>query len=349
MANYFIIGGDGKEYGPVTEADVQQWLAEARLNAQTSARRDSDTAWQPLGTFPEFAAAFNVPPPIEPAAAAGFSSGAAPADTDYQERDYELDIGGCITGGWEVMKSNFGTLFGAFLIVVALTGISVGVVDGLLHLALPEDLFKSGIVRQVLTLLDSVLLALVLGPLLAGFYNLVIRANRNELVSVGDVFAGFQNRFKEIFLGYLIMTLVVGVCMLPYNLVNEARLLPITEQMRHASPAEVQALMPQMSAAFFSTLPVLFLCMIPVTYLTVNWQFTLPLIMDKQLPFGAAMKTSWKLVHRHWWQVFGLTIVVGLVSMAGLLACCIGVVFTFPVGMAAGMIAYETIFGARKN
>jgi len=33
MANYIIIGGDGKEYGPVTDADVRQWIAEGRLSA----------------------------------------------------------------------------------------------------------------------------------------------------------------------------------------------------------------------------------------------------------------------------------------------------------------------------
>jgi len=86
-----------------------------------------------------------------------------------------------------------------------------------------------------------------------------------------------------------------------------------------------------------------------VTYLSVNWQFTLPLIVDKQLPFWTAMKTSWKMVHQHWWQVFGLTVVIGLVSASGILGCCIGVLFTIPIGIASMIIAYETIFGAGKH
>ena len=55
------------------------------------------------------------------------------------------------------------------------------------------------------------------------------------------------------------------------------------------------------------------------------------------------------MVGKHWWQVFGLTILVGLVSFAGIFGCCIGVLFTAPIGVAALMIAYETIFGAEKN
>jgi hypothetical protein len=63
MANYIIIGGDGKEYGPVTDADVRQWLAESRLNAHSLAKAESDAEFRQLGKFPEFAAILNPPQP----------------------------------------------------------------------------------------------------------------------------------------------------------------------------------------------------------------------------------------------------------------------------------------------
>ena len=66
MANYFIIGGDGKEYGPVTDADLRQWIAEERLNAQSLAKTESDAEFRPLSTFPEFAGALSpAAPPAE--------------------------------------------------------------------------------------------------------------------------------------------------------------------------------------------------------------------------------------------------------------------------------------------
>jgi uncharacterized membrane protein len=61
------------------------------------------------------------------------------------------------------------------------------------------------------------------------------------------------------------------------------------------------------------------------------------------------MKTSFKMVNKHWWQVFGLTVLAGLVSFSGVVACCIGLLFTVPIGIAAMMLAYETIFGAEKT
>src|SRR5450756_2257122 len=98
--------------------------------------------------------------------------------------------------------------------------------------------------------------------------------------------------------------------------------------------------MPQLWSALGATLPVMLICMIPITYLAVNWQFMLPLIIDKQMAFWPAMKASWTMVHRHWWYVFGLTIVVGLVSAAGVLGCCIGVIVTIPIGMATVTVSY---------
>lgn len=51
---YQLIGGDQKEYGPVSADQVRQWISEGRANGQTLARFE-DGPWKPLSTFPEFA------------------------------------------------------------------------------------------------------------------------------------------------------------------------------------------------------------------------------------------------------------------------------------------------------
>jgi hypothetical protein len=64
-----IIGGDGKEYGPVTAEQLRQWIAEGRVNHQTLAQAEGDTQWKPLGQYPEFGAASaagGTPPPPMP-------------------------------------------------------------------------------------------------------------------------------------------------------------------------------------------------------------------------------------------------------------------------------------------
>jgi hypothetical protein len=67
MANYTIIGGDGKQYGPITGDDLRKWISEGRLNAQSLAKADSDAEFRTLATFPELADVF-APQAAEPSA-----------------------------------------------------------------------------------------------------------------------------------------------------------------------------------------------------------------------------------------------------------------------------------------
>jgi capsular polysaccharide biosynthesis protein len=85
-------------------------------------------------------------------------------------------------------------------------------------------------------------------------------------------------------------------------------------------------------------------CILPGIYLFVAWFFTLPLVIDKQLDFWPAMRLSRKTISKHWWRFLGFLVVLGLVNLAGVMACCIGFFVTFPVSLAALMYAYEDIF-----
>jgi len=58
---YLIIGGDGKQYGPITGEDLRKWISEGRLSAHSLAKADSDAEFRALATFPELADAFARP------------------------------------------------------------------------------------------------------------------------------------------------------------------------------------------------------------------------------------------------------------------------------------------------
>ena len=70
----------------------------------------------------------------------------------------------------------------------------------------------------------------------------------------------------------------------------------------------------------------------------------MPLVIDRRMNFWAAMELSRKMVTRHWFMIFAFLIVYGLLVIAGLIACCVGIFVTMPIGFAALMYAYETIF-----
>ncbi|HTA95609.1 MAG TPA: glycerophosphoryl diester phosphodiesterase membrane domain-containing protein [Verrucomicrobiae bacterium] len=343
MANYTIIGGDGKQYGPITGDDLRKWISEGRLNAQSLAKADSDAEFRPLATFPELADAF------APPAAMSDAPPSLAGSADWLERDYELDIGDCMSRGWKLFKENMGTLFGACILAMLLAGIGVFLINSVLMLLVPKTILASPVLRQFFNFALQAGISLVMAPLFGGIYYIFIQRVRGRPATAGDVFIGFQKAFGQLFLGQLVVGFFVGLCMIPFNVAYAAKVGPITEQMQHAAAADIQNLVPQMWPAIFGTLPIFLICMVPVTYLSVNWMFTLPLIIDKGMKFWPAMMASWKKAHQHWWLLLGLLVVIGLLNLAGVCACCVGLLFAAPIGIAATMYAYETIFGESQT
>lgn len=64
--NYQLIGGDGKEYGPVSDEQIRVWFGEGRLGPATQVGNDRGE-WKPLAQHAEFAELFQAPPPLTPA------------------------------------------------------------------------------------------------------------------------------------------------------------------------------------------------------------------------------------------------------------------------------------------
>jgi len=312
---YKIIGGDGKEYGPVSAADVRRWVAEGRANAQTQVLPEGTTEWRALGGLPEFAdllssgpAASGAPPPY--GAQAGLPA-------EILSRDYDLDIGGCVGEGWNLLRNNFGLVFGGVAIFLLIQ----------FGLAALGQIPLAGLVFS----LASVILA---GPLTGGLYYFLLKGVRRQPLDIGDIFAGFRISFGQLLLGYIVVALLTCLSALPGLGIMA---IPIFTMVRHEA---VETL------PFLVALLGFVIAIIPAVYLNVSWIFSLPLIIDKRMSFWPAMGASWRMVGKHWWLVFGLLVVCGLIYMAGFLACCVGIFIALPIVLGALMYAYESIFCA---
>ena len=77
------------------------------------------------------------------------------------------------------------------------------------------------------------------------------------------------------------------------------------------------------------------LAFVGVFWLAICFVFALPLSADLELGPLNALRTSFRVVSRHWFAVFGLTFVAGFLSMLGLAACIVGVFLTLPIFYAA--------------
>jgi len=77
MSDYWIIGDDGREYGPVPDAEIRNWIADRRVDAETRIRQGKDGPWKCASEHTDFAglltASLSAPeprnaPPSPPAA-----------------------------------------------------------------------------------------------------------------------------------------------------------------------------------------------------------------------------------------------------------------------------------------
>jgi prepilin-type processing-associated H-X9-DG protein len=112
---YKIIGTDQKEYGPVSSDQIQQWITQGRVNAQTKAQSDGGE-WKPLGDFPEFASFFGpAVPPMAPPVPGQISPAAQHAPTSG------LAIASLVLGILGIFTCGLTALVGLILGIVSLS------------------------------------------------------------------------------------------------------------------------------------------------------------------------------------------------------------------------------------
>ena len=189
---YYVIAADGKVNGPLTAADVHQWIAEGRASKYSRVRREGEADWQALGGIPELAP----PPAPAPRAPVAIASAGATATATaplrraeaiaatYVRRGVRLDAAQCVSRGWRLVRANPVVLIcaagGVWTIIIALTFV-------------PRIGWLAGMV--------------VNSPLLGGLYCLNIRRIRGEAANAEEAFAGFRVAF---FIPLVVAGLVSG-------------------------------------------------------------------------------------------------------------------------------------------
>jgi hypothetical protein len=102
---YKIIGGDAKEYGPVTFDQLNQWITEGRANANSLVQGEGTAEWKPLGAFPEFEELLRKIAPPAPASSVLTASAAETSGGSAPLQAARLDLGVCFGEAWRVIKA----------------------------------------------------------------------------------------------------------------------------------------------------------------------------------------------------------------------------------------------------
>ena len=84
-------------------------------------------------------------------------------------------------------------------------------------------------------------------------------------------------------------------------------------------------------------------------YLGFCWLLSYALVIDKGLEFWPAMELSRQVVNMNLGGWLLCLLVNGLLSLAGMLVLCVGLLVVMPVSVCSLMVIYEDIFPSRPD
>lgn len=90
------------------------------------------------------------------------------------------------------------------------------------------------------------------------------------------------------------------------------------------------------------------LLIIPGLYLSVAYMMAMSLMIDRNMGFWSAMETSRKAVSRHWFKVFFLYLLMGLLMMLASLPMFIGLIWVLPLMSIGHGVLYKYMFGVES-
>ena len=232
--------------------------------------------------------------------------------TNVQYQSGAISPGDCIGGAWNLVTRNFWFYIGMGLVTILLIG--------------------------CVPIVGSVLF----GPMLAGFYYVVLRDMRDEPIEFGMLFKGFE-KFLPLMLGGLVQAAPGLVATIVQYTVDLARIGAGV-----SSGGDFDFYQSNSDAVFAGISAGIFLIVLALTLFGIVWSvlliFTLPLILEHNLSVIDALLTSARAVLRNAGGMILLIILQVLVGILGVVALCLGIFVAIPVIYGANAFAYRMVF-----
>lgn len=243
---------------------------------------------------------------------------------DIKRTGYRLDLGEVINDTFNNYK-NIALLGGAVLLLVGIVSVIIfggaaALIFGLGEFTQTITDYRDGLVTQtalIANFIGSVVIGGLIAPVTAGLLQMAHNSANNEEFDFGTAFMHYSSKhFKELFLGAAIVALVgtgltTGIEFLKLNSLDLTVILLGT-----------------IGGSLISALVAIFTLMM------------VPLIIFGNLNAIDAIRGSFILVSKNFWIILLLIIIVGIAIMLGLLAICIGIIFTYPAWYSMQYIIY---------
>ena len=319
---YKIIGGDRKEYGPVSAEEVLRWLAEGRLNGRSLVQMEGGEEWKALAAYPEFAEALGaqgvtagaIPPPVP----------VPPGTADMPAGEPQLRVGRCLSLAGGLWLRNFGLFLGATLVVWLIS------------------------LTEFVPLIGGFAYQLLWGALYGGFYLLFLKRIRGQAAALPDVFAGFSLAFGQLLLAGFLTSLLAGIgflfCLVPgiYLMVAWVFSVPLVADRRLEFWPAMELSRKVVTRVWFSVFGLVLLAFLPMVLVSIFGTVKITLILLAAVKQALAsghldaerLTEGLKELPRVTMWFAGLSRLVLLVNL--------------PFATGALMYAYEDLFGARR-
>lgn len=245
---------------------------------------------------------------------------------EIKRNGYLLDLGNAINEIFENYKK-IALLCGAVILLVAVVAIVVfggfaAMFVGVAALTETFTNFSEGTAMSstflILNLVGSVIIAGLFAPISAGFIQMAHNAAHNDDFDFGTAFSHYKSQhFKDLFLAAAFIALVGS------GFSTFIQILTLNN--------------PDGFLIIGTGIGWLISVLVPIFMLA-----SVPLIIFGKLSALEAIKGSFTIVSKNFWTILLLSIVFSIFAMLGLVAICIGIVFTIPIYYSMQYVIYKT-------
>jgi hypothetical protein len=233
-----------------------------------------------------------------------------------------INPGDCVVNAWNLVTNRFWLYIGAGLLTLIMMG------------CVP---FVS---------------LILMGPIMGGFYFLVLSDMRGDPVEFGMLFKGFE-KFVPLMVVGLIQAIPGIIGQVLRFTVDMSRFAGINNPARSGPGDFLQSAPPDLSALFAGLSMVFIALMLGFGLFALVWtillQFAIPITLENDIGPIDAIKLSISAASANLGGIIVLLIIEALIGIVGVLALCLGYFVAVPVAWAAGVFAYRQVFPMIEN
>jgi len=170
---------------------------------------------------------------------------------------------------------------------------------------------------------------LIGGAMIGGEIILTLNILYNRNPQIGDVFFGFQQYGKWL-VAYLLWLLVIIAGAIPA--IIGGVIIGVSAGIMGAGASFTGSISAAGPAVIALGSLLILATFVLIAFLTVRWMFVFYLVAEDYNPIDAFRRSA-EITEGRRLQLFGISFVIGLIMMSGVIACGIGVLFTAPLGM----------------